>query len=85
MRTLEEKFWRKVHVDSSDKCWLWAGKYHSRKSVGILHHERKRLEADRLSYEIHNGKLNKNFTVIKTCRRYNCVNPKHLVTRRKAI
>ncbi len=78
-----ERFWLHVRKAGPKDCWEWSG---SRTPEGYgfiyagpLYDEPVRwIRANRLSWEIHNGKVPDGLYVLHDCDNPPCVNPKHL-------
>lgn len=73
---LRDRFEAKVARDGSG-CWLWNGKV-SEKGYGIIQHERRRLYAHRVGFELFVGSVPNGLELDHLCRVRRCVNPAHL-------
>ena len=74
MKTLEERFWRKVK--KTDNCWLWLG-FKNREGYGMFYLGNT-TTAHRVSYMIKHGSIPEGLHIDHLCRVRNCVNPDHL-------
>lgn len=76
---IEKRFWKHVSTEPNTGCWLWTGML-SDLGYGRLWSREKQLpiNAHRLSYEMHKGKIPDNLTLDHLCRTRSCVNPDHL-------
>ncbi len=76
MRTVEERFWKKV--DKSGECWLWTAGL-DRCGYGKFRLEKKLVKTHRLSLEWSLGRpIGAGLVARHKCRNRNCVNPEHL-------
>lgn len=77
MRTLEERFWRKVEKGDIDECWEWKGANNG-KGYGQIGYNGKVKRAHRISYEINIGEIPEGMQIDHICGNRSCVNPHHL-------
>jgi hypothetical protein len=79
IKLVAERFWAKVDKRGPDECWDWVGGKGTR---GYGSHRRlpcsKPERTNRISYEIHYGKIPAGMFVCHRCDRPECVNPAHL-------
>ena len=81
-KTLEERFWSKVdkngaiqpHMDTP--CWLWTGAPSQR--YGQFAFEGQQYAPHRLSWELVNGKMDKDLFACHKCDIPRCVRPDHI-------
>jgi len=83
MRTrkpIAERFWPKVQIESKDQCWPWKGALKGKGygAIGAGGDKGRPLNAHRVSWEIHFGKIPSNLHVLHKCDVACCVNPGHL-------
>lgn len=74
---LAERFHRHWTGEPNSGCWLWIGSIDGN-GYGQITHERKRLKASRVSWEIHYGKIPADLHVLHKCDVPCCVCPTHL-------
>ena len=75
-KTIEERFWTKVHKTSG--CWLWTGTPNEHGYGRINRGKGIRVYAHRLSWELVNGSLLEELCVLHKCDTPLCVRPDHL-------
>lgn len=73
---MRERFAEK-YVKDAGGCWLWLGAPDS-DGYGSFWLDGKSRRAHRVSYELHVGPIPEGLTIDHSCRRRNCVNPRHL-------
>ena len=83
-RTLDERFWAKVH--KTESCWLWTGGLTGKSGYGgiyVAQHQKpgrsaRPSYAHRVSWELHFGPVPEGAHVLHSCDVRHCVNPAHL-------
>jgi hypothetical protein len=78
---LAERFVSKVKepFDAHNDCWLWTG-VTDRKGYGKIYAHGKMQKAHRISYELFNGLIPREYDIDHLCKNRKCVNPSHLQT-----
>lgn len=76
--SIEDRFWSKVNIGSSDECWLWQ-KHVINSGYGLysISHE-VHILAHRMAWMITNGEIPSGYEVSHKCANRLCVNPEHL-------
>lgn len=73
------RFWSKVLVDHSDKCWEWqAGKQHPGLPYGAFWLNSQNMPAHRYAWELERGPVAIGLNVLHSCDNPKCVNVAHL-------
>jgi hypothetical protein len=76
--TDEERFWYYVNLPTEENgCMLWNGSVGS-KGYGLIVWDGKQRYAHRVSFLLHNQRLDNNLLIRHLCNNPLCVNPKHL-------
>jgi hypothetical protein len=76
-----ERFWRFVSPEPNSGCWLWAGCI-APDGYGQLRVRQpeghRSINAHRIAWELHHGKVPEGLWVLHRCDVRHCVNPAHL-------
>lgn len=83
---IEDRFWASVNKDGpmpqtdavEGRCWAWTGNLRSGYGSIQAAGSRRKIQAHRLSYELHGGTLVPGLDIDHLCRNRECVNPAHL-------
>lgn len=65
-------------INKTENCWLWTAATRGKTGYGAFKYKGKVVDAHRLSYELHNGPIEKGLLVCHKCDIKLCVNPDHL-------
>lgn len=78
MKTLEQRFWSKVHKTKT--CWFWTGTCGTRGygELSVGGRKGRKHGSHRISWFIHTGKWPKQ-DILHSCDTPQCVNPAHLM------
>lgn len=75
---MEERFWSKVAIGSTNECWLWQASLGST-GYGQFNTGRSMAKAHRIAWELGNkGLIPADLMVCHHCDTPACVNPAHL-------
>ena len=72
---LTKRFFK--YVKKTSTCWLWTGGK-LRRGYGQFHASGE-IQAHRVSYKIHIGKIPEKLIILHKCDNPSCVNPEHLI------
>lgn len=82
---LADRFWQKVDKGGAvpeyrpdlGGCWVWLA-HKNNNGYGYIWTKGERVEAHRVSYELHKGPIPEGLEIDHLCRVRHCVNPEHL-------
>ena len=73
------RFWKKVAIETPDKCWLWtAAKNEKGYGVAWVREWGNTQKAHRVAWHICNGPISENLCALHRCDVPACCNPHHL-------
>lgn len=76
-KTLEERFFDKVHINTKTGCWNWTA-FRDKCGYGMFRMNGSMPYAHRVSYEMTGKEIKQGNCVCHTCDTPDCVNPFHL-------
>ena len=77
MKTLEERFFEKVHFEPNTGCWLWAGDA-TKGGYGRISQKARMRVAAHVALELHGRHVPSGMQACHHCDFTSCVNPAHL-------
>lgn len=75
-KNVVRRFWENVEPGPENGCWVWKGP--RREGYGRIQIQGKKLNAHRISFEIHKGAIPEGKIVCHRCNNPPCCNPNHL-------
>lgn len=72
-----KRFWSRIQVGKEDECWPWTGNCDGH-GYGQMWFDNKHHKVHRMIWEMENGPIGKDVSLMHSCNMRNCCNVKHL-------